>query len=94
MRTRTRTYTRTRTHTDTRVMTFDAGRFLILCVLRLVLQATLAAANVAAVLSGFPVWPRPDNISPFIEKPVNLIPQAAPSIVNQKDLNLKIAADA
>lgn len=55
-------------------------------------MATLAAANVAAVLSGFPVWPKPDNISPFIEKPLKSIPAAAPSIVNAKDLNLPLAA--
>ncbi len=55
------------------------------------LQATLAAANVAATLSGFPVWPKPDNITPFIEKPVPAIPAAAPSIVNAKQLNLPLA---
>jgi hypothetical protein len=57
----------------------------------LLLQATLAAANVAAVLTGAPVWSKPDNILPFIEKPVNAIPHAAPSIVNAKQLGLKVA---
>jgi len=45
-------------------------------------MATLAAANVAAVLRGFPVW-ESDDIAPFLS---NDIPKAAPSIVNAADL--------
>ena len=52
-------------------------------------QATLAATNVAAILQGYPVWGNSDAILPFIEKPVNAIPHAAPSIVNAKELGLK-----
>ena len=48
-------------------------------------MATLAAANVASILKGRPVWGRPD-ILPFLsDNP----PQAAPSIVNAKELHLK-----
>ena len=38
-------------------------------------QATLAAANVAGILQGFAVWPKPDNVLPFIEKPLPSLPQ-------------------
>lgn len=55
-------------------------------------QATLAAANVAGMVSGFPVWNKQD-ILPFIEKPVPSMPHAAPSIVNAKELKLAMAAD-
>lgn len=55
-------------------------------------QATLAAANVAAVLSGYPVWNRTD-ILPFVEKPMAAVPRAAPSIVNAKELGLKMATE-
>ncbi len=57
-------------------------------------QATLAATNVAAILQGYPVWAKPDAILPFIEKPVASIPQAAPSIVNAKELGLKVSDTA
>ncbi|GLI62175.1 hypothetical protein VaNZ11_004758 [Volvox africanus] len=56
-------------------------------------MATLAAANVAGVLSGYPVWNKVD-ILPFVEKPMSSVPQAAPSIVNAKELGLKLVADA
>lgn len=56
-------------------------------------MATLAAANVAATLSGHPVWSKPDNIAPFIERPLTSLPAAAPSIVNAKQLGLTIADD-
>ena len=47
-------------------------------------MAILAAANVAGILMGFPVWQQPD-ITPFLkENP----PQAAPSIINALALNL------
>jgi hydroxypyruvate reductase 1 len=55
-------------------------------------QATLAAANVAAVLQGYAVWPKPDNVLPFVEKPLSSLPKAAPSIVNHKELGLSLAA--
>jgi hydroxypyruvate reductase 1 len=49
-------------------------------------MATLAAANVAAVLQGYPVWHQND-IMPFLEGDT---PRAAPSILNAKDLDLGI----
>lgn len=51
-------------------------------------MATLAAANVAARLSGLPVWQTPDEVGPFLDGPVSGIPKASPSIVNAKDLGL------
>ena len=51
------------------------------------MQATLAAANVAAHLQGFPVWTKPD-VLPFVDGPFDAIPKAAPSIVNAKDLGI------
>ena len=47
-------------------------------------MATLAAANVAAVLAGHPVWPH-DDVAPFLTGDV---PQFAPSIVNAAELGL------
>ena len=49
-------------------------------------MATLAASNVAGLLTGYPVWNRPD-ILPFLETDA---PPAAPSIVNAEALNLPI----
>jgi hydroxypyruvate reductase 1 len=49
-------------------------------------MATLAATNVAGLLMSYPVWNRPD-ILPFLEPEA---PEAAPSIVNAEDLNLKL----
>ena len=46
-------------------------------------MATLAAANVAAILQGYPVW-ESDDILSFLSGDV---PKAAPSIVNAADLN-------
>jgi hydroxypyruvate reductase 1 len=46
-------------------------------------MATLAAANVAAILQGYPAWEN-DDILPFLSGDV---PKAAPSIVNTEDLN-------
>jgi len=48
-------------------------------------MSSLAAANVAAILQGYPVWDS-DDISPFLSGEV---PRAAPSIVNAKDLQNK-----
>ena len=50
-------------------------------------MATLAAANVAGLLLGYPAWNRPD-ILPFLEGDP---PQAAPSILNAEALGLAIA---
>jgi glycerate dehydrogenase len=47
-------------------------------------MATLAASNVAAILSGHPAWPDPD-ISPFLSPNP---PPAAPSILNASALEL------
>ncbi|MBX3012164.1 MAG: hypothetical protein KF832_11690 [Caldilineaceae bacterium] len=51
-------------------------------------MATLAASNVAGILNGYPVWPDPNQILPFLE---DNAPKAAPSIVNAKELGLPIA---
>ncbi|MFZ4662375.1 MAG: NAD(P)-dependent oxidoreductase [Caldilineaceae bacterium] len=50
-------------------------------------MATLAASNVAGMISGYPVWPDPNNILPFL---ADNAPKAAPSIVNAKELGLPI----
>ncbi len=50
-------------------------------------MATLAASNVAGMVSGYPVWPDPNNILPFL---ADNAPKAAPSIVNAKELGLPI----
>ena len=48
-------------------------------------MATLAASNVAGILSGYPVWTDQNDILPFLgDNP----PKAAPSIVNAGDLGL------
>ena len=47
-------------------------------------MATLAASNVAGILSGYPVW-QDQDVSPFLEGDA---PKAAPSIVNAKELGL------
>jgi len=52
-------------------------------------MATLAATNVAAVLSGYPAWNQPD-ILPFLEGEP---PKAAPSIVNAKELGIALYKD-
>jgi hydroxypyruvate reductase 1 len=56
------------------------------------LQATLAAANIAAHLQHYPVWTNQD-VLPFVDGPFEEIPKAAPSIVNAKDLGLKEFSD-
>jgi glycerate dehydrogenase len=53
-------------------------------------MATLAAANVRAMLNGWPVWPAADDVDdvrPFVEG--DDMPQAAPSIVNAAELGLR-----
>ncbi len=47
-------------------------------------MATLAAANVAAILQGYPLWTG-DDVLPFLSGDV---PEAAPSIVNAAELEL------
>ena len=49
-------------------------------------MATLAACNVAGILSGYPAWNQPD-ILPFLEGEA---PRAAPSIVNAKALGIPL----
>lgn len=44
-------------------------------------MASLAAANVTAIIMGYPVWNR-DDISPFIEGGAS---KAAPSILNAQE---------
>ena len=53
------------------------------------LQATLAAANVAARLRNKPVYNKPDILS-FVEGPLEEMPNASPSIVNAEQLGLSI----
>ena len=50
-------------------------------------MATLAAQNVAALFNGQPVWNKED-ITPFLDLPIADVPEAAPSIVNAKELGL------
>ncbi|KAF5839798.1 D-isomer specific 2-hydroxyacid dehydrogenase [Dunaliella salina] len=57
-------------------------------------MATLAAANVAGRLMGHPVWPQPNNIAPFLDRPMNSFPAACPSIVNAKELGLPTGSEA
>jgi hydroxypyruvate reductase 1 len=52
-------------------------------------MATLAAGNVAGILSGYPVWNQPDILS-FLE---GESPKAAPSIVNAKELGIALYTD-
>jgi len=52
-------------------------------------MATLAAGNVAGILSGYPVWNQPDILS-FLE---GESPKAAPSIVNATELGIALYTD-
>jgi hydroxypyruvate reductase 1 len=52
-------------------------------------MATLAAGNVAGILSGYPAWNQPDILS-FLE---GESPKAAPSIVNAKELGIPLFGD-
>ena len=38
------------------------------------------------------MWAKPDEVIPFVDKPLSALPRAAPSIVNAKDLKLPVAA--
>lgn len=51
-------------------------------------MSTLAAANVAGCVQGFPAFNQHD-ITPFLEAPISSMPQAAPSIVNAADISMK-----
>lgn len=53
-------------------------------------MATLAACNVAARLSGHPVYNGPD-VLPYVDGPSADIPRSSPSIVNAKELKLEMA---
>lgn len=57
----------------------------------IVLQATLAAANVAMRLNGHPAYNKPD-VLPFVDGELAAMPQASPSIVNAKDLGIATVA--
>lgn len=48
-------------------------------------MATLAASNMAGILSGYPVWTDESRILEFLEDDA---PKAAPSIVNAEELGL------
>lgn len=52
-------------------------------------MATLAAANVAACVNGMPAFNQLD-ITAYLEAPIASLPPAAPSIVNAKDINMKV----
>jgi glycerate dehydrogenase len=52
-------------------------------------MASLAAGNVAGILSGYPAWHRPDILS-FLE---GESPKAAPSIVNADELGIALYTD-
>ena len=47
-------------------------------------MATLAGANVAGILQGYPLW-QDDDVLPFLEGEA---PQATPSIVNAAEVGL------
>lgn len=53
-------------------------------------MATLAASNVAALLSGHPAAAQPDILA-YVDGPLDALPKAAPSIVNAKELKLPMA---
>jgi glycerate dehydrogenase len=53
-------------------------------------MATLAASNVAGILSGYPVWPDSNNILPFLEGDS---PKAAPSIVNAEAVGVAVISE-
>jgi glycerate dehydrogenase len=53
-------------------------------------MATLAASNVAGILSGYPVWPDPNNILPFLE---GTSPKATPSIVNAEAVGVAVISE-
>lgn len=50
-------------------------------------MATLAATNVAHALQGYPMW-NSNDVTPFVDGPMDDIPKAVPSIVNAKELGL------
>tara|TARA_A100001037_G_scaffold271767_1_gene267484 strand:- start:316 stop:1482 length:1167 start_codon:yes stop_codon:yes gene_type:complete len=50
-------------------------------------MASLAAGNVAGILSGYPCWQDQNDVLPFLD---GENPQAAPSIVNRDELGLPV----
>ncbi|KAI5063330.1 hypothetical protein GOP47_0021877 [Adiantum capillus-veneris] len=56
-------------------------------------MATLAAENVLGKLKGYPVWHDGNYVAPFLDED-SQPPAACPSIVNAKNLGLKILAAA
>ncbi|PKA60130.1 Glycerate dehydrogenase [Apostasia shenzhenica] len=50
-------------------------------------MATLAALNVLGKIKGYPIWSDPNRVNPFLDES-SLPPQACPSIVNAKQLEL------
>jgi hypothetical protein len=44
---------------------------------------------VAACVNGLPAYNQMD-ITPFLEAPIHSLPAAAPSIVNAKEINMKV----
>jgi hydroxypyruvate reductase 1 len=53
-------------------------------------MATLAAANVAGLLAGYPIWNKAD-ILPFVDGDFDAIPLTTPSVVNAADLKLTMS---
>jgi len=54
-------------------------------------MATLAASNVAGILTGKPVLPQGSNVLPFVDMPLGSPElEATPSIVNASELGLKM----
>jgi hypothetical protein len=62
---------------------------MFLLLLLLLLQATLAAANVAACVRGLPAYNQTD-ITAFLDGPMTSLPAAAPSIVNASDIGMRV----
>ncbi|KAG9442729.1 hypothetical protein H6P81_018583 [Aristolochia fimbriata] len=50
-------------------------------------MATLAALNVLGKIKGYPLWPDPNRVEPFLDEN-SPAPSACPSIVNAKQLGL------
>ncbi|XP_031494841.1 glycerate dehydrogenase [Nymphaea colorata] len=53
-------------------------------------MATLAALNVLGRIKGYPSWPNPNLVEPFLDEN-SAPPPACPSIVNAKDIGLPVA---
>lgn len=55
-------------------------------------MATLAASNVVMRLKGMPARNQPD-VLPYVEKELDKIPKACPSIVNADDLGMAMGSE-